>query len=176
MARRFLLALMAALLAASAAHAALPHIAPDVRGARLAGQGTFTWFGMKVYDASLWVGEAGYAAGAPFALELRYARSLSGARIAQASADQMEKTGGGTSAQRALWLNQMRAIFPDVKEGSSITGVFLPGGAVRFHLDGTVLGIISEPGFAQAFAGIWLSPRTTAPRLRDALLREAARR
>lgn len=176
MARLLLAALLAAALSGAAANAAMPQIAPDLPGARVSGQGKFTWFGMKIYDASLWVGEAGYAAGAPFALELRYARSLSGVRIADASADQMEKTGAGTAAQRALWLGKMRAIFPDVKEGSRITGVFLPGGAVRFHLDASVLGTISEPGFAQAFAGIWLGPRTTAPQLREALLQEAARR
>ena len=176
MARLLIPALLAALLAGGAAQAAMPQVAPDLPGARVAGQGKFTWFGMKIYDASLWVGEAGYAPGAPFALELRYARALSGVRIAEASADQMEKTGGATAAQRALWVDKMRAIFPDVKEGSRITGVFLPGGAVRFHLDDMVLGTISEPGFAQAFAGIWLSPRTTAPQLREALLKEAARR
>ena len=176
MAGLLLTALLAAALSGAAAHAAMPQIAPDLPGARVSGQGKFTWFGMKIYDASLWVGEAGYAAGAPFALELRYARSLSGVRIADASADQIEKTGGGTKDQRTLWLGKMRAIFPDVKEGSRITGVFLPGGAVRFHLDASVLGTISEPGFAQAFAGIWLSPRTTAPQLREALLKEAARR
>ena len=176
MARLLLFALVAAWLALGPAHAALPHILPDVPAARVAGQGTFTWFGMKIYDATLWVGEAGYAAHAPFALELRYARALSGERIAEASADQIAKTGGGTEAQRATWLKQMRAIFPNVKEGSSVTGVFHPGGAVRFHLDGAVLGTISEPGFAQAFANIWLGPRSTAPRLRAALLKEAAPR
>ena len=176
MARRLLLALLLALYATGSAHSALPHIAPDVPGARVAGQGAFTWFGMRIYDARLWVGDAGYVKDAPFALELRYARALSGIRIAEASADQIAKTGGGSSAQRATWLNQMRAVFPNVKEGSRVTGVFLPGGAVRFHLDGAVLGTISEPGFAQAFAGIWLSPRTTAPRLREALLKDAARR
>lgn len=176
MARLLMLAVLAALLLGGAAQAAMPQVAPDVPGARVAGQGKFTWFGMKIYDASLWVGEAGYVAGAPFALELRYARSLGGKRIAEASADQMYKTGAGTPAQRTLWLGKMLAIFPDVKEGSSITGVFLAGGAVRFHLDASVLGTINEPGFAQAFAGIWLSPRTTAPQLREALLKEAAPR
>ena len=174
--RRLLAILCAGLMMAGAAHANLPHVAAEVPYARVAGQGAFSGLGMTIYDASLGVGDAGYAAGAPFALELRYARALSGARIAEASADQMEKTGGGTSAQRTTWLRQMRAIFPDVKEGSSITGVFLSGGAVRFHHDGALLGTIAEPGFAQAFAGIWLSPATTAPRLREALLRDAARR
>lgn len=176
MSRHLLLVLFAALLAGGAANASMPQVAPDLPGARVAGQGTFTWFGMKIYEARLWVGEAGYAPGQPFALELHYARSLSGARIAEASADQMAKTGGGSAAQRALWLDRMRDIFPDVKEGSRITGVFLPGGAVRFHLDAAPLGTIAEPGFAEAFAGIWLGPRSTAPRLRDALLRGAVRR
>ena len=176
MARRLLLAVLAALSMAGAAYAALPVAAADIPQARMAGQGAFSWFGMKIYEARLWVGDAGYVSGAPFALELRYARSLGGARIADASDDQMEKNGAGTSAQRATWLRRMRALFPDVKEGSTITGVFLPDGGVRFHLDGKVLGTIAEPGFAAAFAGIWLGPATTAPRLRASLLKDAAPR
>lgn len=176
MARRFMMAIAVALALSAAAQAALPVAASDLPQARIAGQGAFSWFGMKIYDARLWVGDAGYAPGAPFALELRYARSLSGARIADASDDQMEKNGAGTSSQRATWLREMRAIFPDVKEGSTITGVFLPGGTVRFHLDGKALGTIAEPGFAQAFAGIWLGRATTAPRLRESLLKDAAPR
>ena len=176
MARRCLLAILAALTMTGAAHAALPAAASDLQQARMAGQGAFTWFGMKIYDARLWVGDAGYAPGAPFALELRYARSLGGARIADASDDQMEKNGAGTPAQRATWLRKMRALFPDVKAGSTITGVFLADGGVRFHLDGKVLGTIAEPGFAAAFAGIWLGPATTAPRLRESLLKDAAPR
>lgn len=176
MARRLVLAALAALSVITAADAGLPVAATDIPQARLAGQGAFSWFGMKIYDARLWVGDAGYTPGAPFALELRYARSLGGARIADASDNQMEKNGAGTAAQRAAWLRRMRAIFPDVKEGSTITGVFLPDGGVRFNLDGKVLGTIAEPGFAEAFAGIWLGPATTAPRLRESLLKGAAPR
>ncbi|MET0982828.1 MAG: chalcone isomerase family protein [Telluria sp.] len=175
MARR-LLAALAAALALGTAHAAPSHVAAAVPQARAAGQGAFTWFGIKLYDAQLWVGPAGYRAGAPFALDLRYARALDGGRIADASADQMEKTGGGSAAQRAVWLAKMRAVFTDVQPGSSITGVFDGAGAVRFYLDGAAIGNIDDPGFAQAFAAIWLGPRSTAPRLREALLKEAAAR
>lgn len=173
MARR-LLAALAAALALGAAHGAPTHVSAAVPQARAAGQGAFTWFGIKLYDARLWVGAGGYRAGAPFALELRYARTLTGARIAEASADQMEKTGGGSAAQRAAWLAKMRAVFPDVAPGSSVSGVFDGAGAVRFYLDGAAIGSIDEPGFAQAFAAIWLGPRSTAPRLREALLKGAA--
>lgn len=173
---RRLFAVVACALVLGSAHAAPSHVAAAIPEVRAAGQGAFTWFGMKIYDARLWVGASGYRSGAPFALELRYARALSGARIAEASIDQIEKTGGGTPTQRAAWLRKMRVLFPDVGPGTSITGLFQPDGSVHFHRDGVAIGAIDDPGFAQAFAAIWLGTRSTAPRLRNALLQDAAPR
>ncbi len=129
-----------------------------------------------MYDAQLWVGEKGYQAGAPFVLELRYARKLDGGKIAEASFEQMEKTGAGTPAKRAAWLARMREIFPDVKQGSRIAGAYLPGAGVRFYLDGKPLASVPDPEFADAFFGIWLAPNTTARSLRAALLKDGTPR
>jgi hypothetical protein len=160
----------------AACMAAPAHIGEHLAQARLSGKGSFTWFGLSVYDAQLWVGDQGYHAGAPFVLELRYARKLDGGKIAEASVEQMEKTGAGTPDQRAAWLKRMRVIFPDVKEGSRIAGVYLPGAGVRFYLDGKPLASVPDPEFANAFFGIWLDPATTARGLRAALLKGAAPR
>ena len=166
------------LCAAASAQAAPAHIEQHLPQARLAGKGVFTWFGLKIYEAQLWVGDKGYRAdapdAAPFVLDLHYARKLDGAKIAEASADQMEKTGAGSAAQRASWLAAMKAIFPDVKEGSRISGVYLPGGGALFYLDGKPLGAMPDPAFGRAFFGIWLAPNTTARPLRTALLNDAA--
>ncbi len=117
--------------------------------ARLAGGGAFTWFTLDIYDAELWVGPQGYAAAAPlaapFVLDLRYARKLDGAKIATASIDQIDKAGTVTPAQRAAWLAAMQAIFPDVREGSHISGVYAPGAVTRFYLDGAPIGNVAEP-------------------------------
>lgn len=164
------------LIALGAAHAAPAHIESHLTQARLAGQGPFTWFGLKIYDAELWVGEKGYQPNAPFVLELRYARKLDGAKIAAASAEQMEKIGAGSAAQRTAWLARMKEIFPDVKDGSRISGVFLPNSGVRFYLDGKALASVPDPEFARAFFAIWLDPNTTAKGLRAALLKDAAPR
>jgi hypothetical protein len=169
-----LVTLLAMLVACGAALAAPAHIDSHLTGARLAGQGTFTWFGLKIYDAELWVGDKGYAPGEPFVLDLRYARKLSGVKIAEASAEQMEKIGAGTAVQRAAWLARMKEIFPDVKEGSRISGVFLPASGARFYLDGRPLASVPDPDFARAFFAIWLDPKTTARPLRSALLKDAA--
>lgn len=172
MARRFV-ALLSLALACALAQAAPAHIEHDVPNARLAGSGTFTYFTMTIYAAQLWVGPQGYSPSAPFALDLRYARKLNGKKIAEASAEQMEKIGASTPAERAAWLRKMIAIFPDVHEGSHITGVYLPKQGVRFYLDGKPLATIDDDDFSIAFFGIWLDPKTTAPALRAALLQQA---
>ena len=154
------------------------HISRELGAARLAGSGDYSWFGLKIYTAELWVGAAGYARGAPqaapFVLDLRYARALDGQKIAEASAGQMEKIGAGTAAQRAAWLTAMNAIFPNVEEGSHISAVYLPAAGVRFYLDGKVLGEVADAAIGPAFFGIWLGPASTAGRLREHLLRDAA--
>ena len=151
------------------ARAALPQ-------ARLAGQGQYRWFGLKIYEAKLWVGHAGYVCAAPFVLELRYAASLSGVRIADASIDQIRRIGHGTREQHQRWLERMRALFPDVADGTTLAGVFTPERGVRFYRDGAPLGEVEDPEFARAFAGIWLDPASSAPDLRRALLADAGAR
>lgn len=176
MAARHLRVLLAFVLASTATlvQAAPAHVEAAVPHARLAGSGNYTFFAMKIYSAELWVGDQGYNPAAPFALELRYARKLNGRKIAEASFEQMEKIGAGTPAQRKQWLQKMAAIFPDVKEGDRITGVLVPAQGARFYLDGKPLANVDDPDFARAFFGIWLDPATTAPALRQALLKQAA--
>jgi len=149
----------------------------EIGEARLAGQGNYRWFGLKIYEAKLWVGDQGYRPDAPeaakFALSLTYARDLVGKRIAQSSIDEISKLGFGTKEQQAIWLSRMEALFPDVHEGSNISGIFLPGRGARFYLNGELLGEIADVDFARAFFAIWLDPRTSASSLRSELLASA---
>lgn len=167
--------------AVRASEATVPaHIAKEVSGARLAGEGEFRWFAFKLYDAQLWVGPQGYQpsapAAAPFALDLIYARNLNGKRIAGASRDELKKLGLGSEQQRAEWLTVMENLFPNVQDGTRLTGVFLPATGARFYGDGKLLGEVRDTEFARAFFAIWLDPRTPAPELRAALLGNAAPR
>lgn len=173
------LAVLMLLLCAVPAHAAsIPAaVKNEISNARLAGQGSFRWFGLKIYDAQLWVGDRGYRPDHPesakFALSLNYARGLYGNQIARNSLDEIRKLGFGTAAQQVIWLKEMEALFPDVHEGTSISGIYLPGQGVRFYLDGKPLGEIADAEFALAFFAIWLDQRTSAPSLRKQLLSSA---
>ena len=157
--------------------AAPAHVARHLGDAQLAGRGRLTWFGFHVYDAHLYANDPldpRDPTGQPFALELRYARNLSGASIAEASREEMARLQVGSEAQRATWHAQMVRIFPDVGDGQRLAGVNLPGRGVRFYFDGRFVGAIEDPGFAPAFFAIWLDERTRLPKLRRQLLAGAA--
>jgi len=141
--------------------------------ARLAGEGVLRWFGLKIYEARLWVGPDGFEparfASSPFALDLRYSRSLEGGAIARTSHEEIARLGFGDPRRRDAWLEAMRGIFPDVRDGDRITGVNRPGKGVSFYRNDRRIGSIDDPEFAPAFFAIWLDPRTVAPELRERL-------
>lgn len=150
---------------------------PEVRNAlpeaALLGQARLRVWGFEVYDAALWVTpgfQAPQYTDHGFALTLQYLRELDGDAIARRSIDEMRRVGHFDEAQAARWLTQLRTLIPNVRKGDRITGIHLPGGEVSFLLNGRPTGALRDTLFARLFFGIWLSPQTSEPRLRDQLL------
>ena len=144
-------------------------LAPNLK---VQGGGELTFFGISVYDGYYWSPTRGWTQDGPYALDLHYHRALDGAKIAERSASEMAKLGYGTLEQRARWGEEMRRMFPDVRRGDRLTGVNLPGGVVRYFHNGKSIGEIADPGFARAFFGIWLDPKTSESGFRQLLLGE----
>lgn len=140
---------------------------------RLQGSGRLRFLGLHVYDARLWV-QPGFRAEEhakqPLAIELEYARTLYGRLIAERSVTEMKKVGEPSAAQAEAWQAEMTRLFPDVAKGDRLTGVQRPGEPSRFFLNGQLRGEVKDPAFGPLFFGIWLSPRSSEPALRQALI------
>jgi hypothetical protein len=141
--------------------------APELR---LLGTGRMTWFGLHLYDAALWVPGRGFDFSQPFALAIRYARDFQGRRIAQHTVHEIERLGIHDPAKLARWGAQMERIFPDVRIGDQLTGVYRPGLGADFYHQDRMMGSVADPEFARAFFSIWLDPRTREPKLRERLI------
>jgi hypothetical protein len=144
---------------------------------QLIGTGRMRYLFWDVFDAALWV-PPGFAAPRyfdhAFALELRYLRKFSGAELVASSLQEMRRVRGLDPAKEMAWSAAMRSAFPDVEPGDRITGVHRPGVGVRFFVNGRLQAVVDDADFARAFFGIWLSPDTSEPRLRSALLQGGA--
>lgn len=134
------------------------------------GAGRLSVFMMDVYDATLLARGGKWQSGDPLALQLTYLRELKGNKIADRSVEEMRGIGFTDEIKLAAWHAQMRRIFPDVREGVTITGILTPAGESIFFQGGHEIGRIKDADFGKNFFGIWLSEKTSAPSLRQKLL------
>ena len=140
---------------------------------RLAGQGQMRFLGLRIYDARLHVGpqfEALEFERYPLALELTYQRSFSARAIAERSIQEIERQRAMSPELATRWTTLLAQWLPDVQSGDRLTGLYLPGQGMRMWRGDQALGLLDEPELARYFFGIWLSPKTSEPGLRSALL------
>ena len=156
--------------ASAAALAAVP-------GAALLGNTRLVVWGFDIYDAWLWAGKGFTAANyktQPLALELQYLRDFKALEIAKRSIAEMRRSATISDEQAEQWVVAMTKAWPDIKKGDSLTGIYKPGVGVQFLFNGKPRGEVADAEFAALFMGIWLSPKSSEPKMRQALLGKAA--
>lgn len=143
---------------------------------RLVGQGKYVYWGFDVYMASLWTGERSLRSDQwqtqRLALELRYLRDFEGKDIAKRSVDEMHKQSPLPPNTAQAWLKTLEALFPNVRKGQSLTGIYVPNSGAQFLFNNAPLGMVADAELSKRFFAIWLSPQTSAPELRQKLFAE----
>jgi hypothetical protein len=146
--------------------------------AKLIGQTRLSVWGFKIYDARLWsppgLNPRNFAS-QPMALDLAYLRDFTAADIVERSLKEMRRSASVSATQAQQWTAEMLRVFPDVKAGDRVLFLHRPGISASFWLNGRPVGEIADPEFARLFFGIWLSPQTSEPAMRLALLGSTAR-
>lgn len=170
--------MMRALLAAAVFAAALAQASPPLPVALASelpmlkplGEGRLRWFGLHVYDSSLWVPGDAWSFDRVFALDIRYAMSIRGRDLTRRSLEEMRRLGFSDPARLRRWEEAMDRVFPDIRAGDRLVGVNIPGREARFYSHDRLLGTVPDPEFARAFFAIWLDEKTSEPGLRLRML------
>ena len=139
---------------------------------RLVGHHLFTFFGLEIYHISLWSSPEWTPEKwnqHPFALTLVYSRNLSGEEIAKRSIAEIKKQTPLSDDVSKQWLSQLRFLIPSVKAGDRLTGVYQPSGSLVFWIGSKKIGEINDPALSEAFMAIWLSTKTSEPKMRKKL-------
>jgi Chalcone isomerase-like len=150
-----------------------PAVSLGLGKAKALGQTRLVVYGFNIYDAKLWAGDefsvTNYENEA-FALELRYLRNFNGAMIAERSLKEMQRISSINDEKAKQWLEAMKKTFPNVKKGDQLIGIHQPDGTASFVLNGKNLGEVQDEEFSRLFFGIWLSPKTSQPKMRKELI------
>lgn len=138
--------------------------------AKLVGNATFSFALWDVYHARLYTSSGVFDEHAPHALTLRYLIEIKGEDIAARSVEEIKQQGFTNESKLSNWHAKMRDIFPDVREGTELTAIFLPRKATYFYQGNQLIGGIEDSEFTKHFSAIWLHQTTSQPQLRKQLL------
>jgi hypothetical protein len=144
---------------------------------RLVGQGQFSYLFWDLYQAKFYTADgrwSSYQQSAPLVLELTYQRDISKSDFIEATVDQWEHLAGSVTDQHREWAKQLNKLWTDVKKGDQLSCVLMPDSTVQFYFNDKLLGTMADPDFGPAFLDIWLSEKTSAPKLRKQLLQISA--
>ena len=133
------------------------------------GSGELTWWGIKVYDATLYARDGSYHPDNPHAIRITYQLKFSREQLARKSLEEIERIFGAQPDRRAMY-QELQTVFRDVNPGDHILGIHYPGRGAEFYGEGVPLGRIADAKLAAAFFSIWLDPETREPDLRAQML------
>ncbi|MDF2182833.1 chalcone isomerase family protein [Neptuniibacter sp. CAU 1671] len=135
---------------------------PEVGRAKL----EVLWF--DIYNAALHAPEGVFAGfSAPLLLQVNYLRDFKGKDLVTETDKQMQPF--STQTQREQWLPQLLNLWPDIKKGDQLAFEITPSGEGHFYYNQRWLGVVSDPGFAEAFVKIWLANESEYPELASQL-------
>lgn len=140
---------------------------------RTVGQGQFSYLFWDLYQARLATADgqfSNYQQNKPVLLELTYQRDISKEDFVEATLDQWQAQQGELQSRHHAWAQQLSQLWRDVKKGDQLSCLYRADGLVEFSYNGQSLGVVEDPEFGAEFLDIWLGTKTTAPKLRLALL------
>lgn len=166
--------LAAMMMLASPVLAAPPEAAHAIAAKQPYGSTTLRKFGFKVYDAELWTDAPKWAMTKTYALSLTYGINVKAADLVSRSLDEMQRIEPLGEGERERYAKVLAGVLPDVAKGDRITALYRPGRGLWLYHNGALKGRIADKSLAMHFMGIWLSPKTSEPAMRAALVRAPA--
>jgi hypothetical protein len=168
-------ALMLITLSAPAAQPVTPKPLPapvqsQAPGIRPLGRGRQTLWGVRVFDATLWVVGDRFTPDQPHALDVEPGRSVSADTLLNNAMGEMRRLKLGDASQLASWRLEMGRLIPDVKSGDQVV-VFCPSEAKTLaYYNGRIQGEVDDATLCHAIMNVWLHPGSQNQALRKSLL------
>ncbi len=139
-------------------------------GLRLVGEAELKFMFWSVYYSRLYTADGGYREGQlPLRMEMEYQLPVKRKALVERTAQEWDHL-GVEQARQEPWLTALRDLWPDLERKDTLTLEVDAGGVSTFFHNGEPLGRIADQAFADRFLAIWLSPDTSRPEVRKALI------
>ena len=142
----------------------------DIDPMKLVGEARLQVLFWSIYDSRLYTADGSYEPGErPVRLEIQYLRDIDADDLVSRTALEWEQQGVEHDRQ-SQWLEAMTTLWPDIRKNDTLTLELEENDRSTFYFNGQRLGSVEDTDFGRHFLDIWLSPETSQPELRLALI------
>lgn len=140
-------------------------IASSVPSAVVRGEATMRWFGLPLYDATLFTQNAEPLDWRdPLALRLTYARTIKREAFMKATINELTRIEGKQSDHPEI-ARKLEPCFKTANSGDSFVATAENLDELRLWFNNRLTCSISHPDIKQRFLNIWLSDQSRSPKL-----------
>ena len=158
-------------ISAIAARPLPPQVLSTAPGIHPFGKGRHSWWGVRMYDATLWIVGPQWSAAAPHALDIEPGRAVPADTLVKNAIAEMRDLKVGDERQLGIWQAEMKKLIPNVKQGDQVV-IFCPDTKRTLSfLNNSSTGEVDDPSFCPAVMSVWLHPQTKHQAIRKSLLR-----
>ena len=160
-------------IAAPPGHRPLPQqVASQAPGMHPFGKGRHSWWGIQMYDATLWIVGPQWSAAETHALDLEPRRVVSADTLVKNAIREMRDLKVGDESKLKTWQAEMTKVIPDVRSGDQIVIFCSDTNRTLVYLNDSSTGEVDDPSFCPAIMSVWLHPQTKHQAMRKSLLRQ----
>jgi hypothetical protein len=147
-----------------------PQVLSKAPGMHPFGKGRHSWWGIQMYDATLWIVGPQWSAGAPHALDIEAARTVPADTLVKHAIAEMRDLKVGDESKLRIWQAEMRKVIPNVQQGDQIVIFCSDTNRTLAYLNDSSTGEVDDPSFCPAVMSVWLHPQTKHQAMRKSLL------
>jgi Chalcone isomerase-like len=147
-----------------------PPVVSQAPGIHPLGKGRHSWWGIQMYDATLWIVGPRYSAAAPHALDIEPGRAVSSDTLIKNAISEMRDLKVGDESKLRAWQAEMTKVIPNLRQGDQVVIFCADGNRTLVYLNDSSIGAVDDQTFCPAVMSVWLHPRTKYGALRNSLL------
>lgn len=152
-------------------HKPLPaQVVSQAPGIHPLGRGRHKWWGIQMYDATLWIVGASWSPAEPHALDLEPSRAVAGDTLVNTAISEMRELEVGDEPKLKAWRKELRQVMPSVQPGDQVV-IFCPeDNKTLVYYNSRSHGEIHDPTLCPAIMNVWLHLQTKHQAVRKSLL------
>src|SRR5713226_3045233 len=147
-----------------------PQVLSKAPGIRPFGKGRHSWWGIRMYDATLWIVGPEWSAAAPHALDIEPGRAVPADTLVKNAIAEMRDLKVGDESRLRIWQAEMRKVIPNVQPDDQIVIFCSDTNRTLAYLNGSSTGEVNDPSFFPAVMSVWLHPQTKHQAMRKSPL------